>query len=321
MGAPEPASRITERIERETGVPGLAALLAERLAPADLTSLLLEVARRRAAARTPAQVLAQYEGDRFVRPSGVAPARLLDWERVALTSLPAEFEAVALSPVCPLGTSSVVAGVHQDWAVTTSRGTEVVSDATNVLALEAASRRKRLLRQSPRSAQAVHLAASHRLLRPQFSGDPTRSAHFSLFALVSAGRAGSGSTFELGALDTHLRVHLTALCAFLGSEVPLRVTVSDFSGRDRRREAESILASLRASFGGVTAQPDPERTHGQGYYTGLCFHLYGRANEQEYFLADGGEVDWTQRLLGNAKERLVVSGLGSERVCAVWGDG
>ena len=40
--------KILGRIERETGVADLAALLAERLEPADLHSLLLEVYRRRA---------------------------------------------------------------------------------------------------------------------------------------------------------------------------------------------------------------------------------------------------------------------------------
>jgi hypothetical protein len=42
---------ILHRIEREAGVPGLVDVLAERLAPADLSSLLLEVFRRRAATR------------------------------------------------------------------------------------------------------------------------------------------------------------------------------------------------------------------------------------------------------------------------------
>ncbi|MFN8418836.1 MAG: hypothetical protein U0528_06290 [Anaerolineae bacterium] len=31
--------------------------------------------------------------------------------------------------------------------------------------------------------------------------------------------------------------------------------------------------------------------------------------------ADGGAVDWTQKLLSNAKERCVIGGIGSERVC------
>ena len=35
-------------------------------------------------------------------------------------------------------------------------------------------------------------------------------------------------------------------------------------------------------------------------------------------LADGGVVDWTQRLLSSAKERLVISGIGGEWVCTAF---
>ncbi len=60
---------IVERIERELGIPGLAEMLATQLAPTDLQSLLLEVARRRAAATMPADILRRYATDRFVRPA------------------------------------------------------------------------------------------------------------------------------------------------------------------------------------------------------------------------------------------------------------
>ena len=59
---------------------------------------------------------------------------LAAFDQLAFTLATPEFEPVELSPVCPLGTSSVVAGISQHLAVTTVRNTEVVSDATNVLA-------------------------------------------------------------------------------------------------------------------------------------------------------------------------------------------
>src|SRR5712691_5497546 len=46
-------SRIIERIERDAGVQNLADILAHRLAPTDLQSLLLEVYARRAKKREP----------------------------------------------------------------------------------------------------------------------------------------------------------------------------------------------------------------------------------------------------------------------------
>jgi hypothetical protein len=99
------------RAERATGVPGLAELLAERLTGSDLTSLLLDVARRRAARLEPRDVLAQYERDRFVRPAENAE-RLAEIEQLALSLLPEEFERLELSPLAPLGSGSVLTGVR-----------------------------------------------------------------------------------------------------------------------------------------------------------------------------------------------------------------
>ena len=96
-------SKIIERIEQETGMSGLVSLLSERLEPTDLQSLLLEVYRQRASKRKPSDVLAEYETNRFVRPSALSPARLLEWEQLLLSELPEEVEALELSPVCLLG--------------------------------------------------------------------------------------------------------------------------------------------------------------------------------------------------------------------------
>jgi len=48
----------------------------------------------------------------------------------------------------------------------------------------------------------------------------------------------------------------------------------------------------------------------------VCFKLHA-TNESgdEVELADGGDTSWTRTLLGDEKERLVVSGLGVERLC------
>ena len=107
-------SEIIERIERQVGVLRLVLLLAERLPPTDLQSLLLEVHRLRAKRRQPASLLADYETNRFVRPSSVSPKRLVEWDRIAFAELPPGFQAVSSSAVCPLGTWSVVAPISQN---------------------------------------------------------------------------------------------------------------------------------------------------------------------------------------------------------------
>lgn len=314
-------NKIVKRIEREMGVPGLLSLLAERLAPTDLQSLLLEVYRLRSGRLQPGDILARYEADRFVRPSPVSPGRLLAWEQIAFSLLPPGFQPVALSPVCPLGTCSAVAAVDQNWAVATARHTEVVSDSTNVLALECAVRRRGLLRANPKSAEPVHLAASHRLLRPQHSENPHSFAHFSVFSLCSGGRDLGDAGFEASTLGLHILFYLRALRAFLGPEVPLSVAVTDLSGRGREWLETRILAPVRAGHEGVECVIDQQRTGGRGYYLDLCFHIYAAdPSGQRFELVDGGSVNWTQRLLSNAKERLVISGLGSERLCSVFGE-
>jgi hypothetical protein len=310
-------NKIIARIERELGIPDLATLLAEKLAATDLQSLLLEVYRLRSQKRRPADVLTSYAADRFVQPAAIIPQRLLAWDQIAMSLLPAGFQALELSPVCPLGTSAVIAGLSQDWAVATARNTEVVSDATNVLALECALRRRGLLQTNPKSTEPVHLAANHRLLRAQKYEGVGRQPHFRLLSLCSAGRNVGSESFEVSALVLQIQFYIKALRAFRGPEVRLRLAVTDFSGeKEAAWMEEQLLSPFRDEH--VEAVIDGSRTSGKGYYPGLCFHMYtvnaaGNALE----LADGGGVDWIHKLLGSAKERLVISGIAGERVCSL----
>ena len=313
---------ITERVERELGVPGIASLLAERLEPSDLQSLLLDVYRRVAKRSPLANMLADYETNRFVHPSTFSPVELLDWDRVAFSVLPKEFDAVDLSPVCPLGVSAVMGGLAQDRVVSTIRNSEVVADSTNVLALEAALRRRAHKGAAARSSAAVHLAASHRLLRAQHYHNPKLSAHFKVFSLCSAGRDRGDFAFETDALGVHIAIYLTAIRAFLGSSLRLRVLLTVMDSAPRLADAaEALLARVRTEFAGVDAALNPTRTQGRGYYKTLCFWIEGVMDDAEPMqLADGGCVDWTQRLLSDAKERLVISGVGSDRICGIHRD-
>src|SRR5262245_57638771 len=187
---------ITSRIEERLGVPGLLDRLAA-LPAADLRSLLLETMRRRASEMSPADVLRRYVEDRFVRPSSVDPYRLRAVERTALDLLPDGFDVVELSPVAPLGAVAAVSGLSQNLAVSTVRGSEVVGDSTNVLALECAARRRG-------GAGAVRLCAFHRLLRGQRYEDPSFAAHFALLGLTTAGRDEGSFAFEAAALAEHI---------------------------------------------------------------------------------------------------------------------
>lgn len=295
---------ILRRIERELGVPDIAERLGGRIQQADLHSLLLEVFRRRAESRSPADVLADFASNRFVRPSSADPRALARFDTAAFAALPTDFEAIELSPVSPLGTSSALATVHQDKVLASIRSVEVLSDATNVLALECATRRRK-------SAAPVHLAASHRHLRASFFSGPRMLAHFKIFALCSAGRDSREGRFHPRAIATHLGFYAEVLGAFMGPDFALRFALTDLA-------SESARDVWRLSFPNVEVTLDQERASGRGYYQDACFKIHARDGKGEWVeLGDGGGVDWTAKLLSNAKERTVISGISSERVCGL----
>lgn len=316
-------TRIIDRIERDAGVPDLADVLSDRLAPTDLQSLLLEVYARRAKTRDPKLLLEDHVSNRFAQPSTSNLARLLAWDRTAFSKLPKVFRAVELSPVCPLGTASVLSPISQDWIVSTIRNTEVVADSTNVLALECAVRRREQKDFFTGHADPVHLATSHRLLRGQkISLRPGLLQHFRLFSLCSAGRDPGNLRFETEALRLHIGFFLSTFKKFLGSKTAFRVAVSDFHSRAPRSVVKlTVVEKLRSIHKGVRIEFDQERKQGRGYYGELCFKIFATLLKgKDLELVDGGDVNWTQKLLNNAKERLVISGCGSERVCELSGN-
>lgn len=321
-------SKIIERIERETGIPNLLSLLAEKITPTDLQSLLLEVYRQRAQRQTPAALLADYENNRFVRPATVDPFILLDWELYAYRALPPYFHQIVLSPVAPLGTSSAIALVDQNRVLSTIRNTEVMSDSTNVLALEAASQRRRLLKQNPKSKEVVHLATHHRLLRTQNYGNPKALSHFAIFSMCSAGQDEGSLRFELSAAKIQINAYLYALRTYLGGKVRLRVTLEPFGTEQQNALIEKLLNSLSELFemfkyselANMECVMDTSKG-GHDYYEVFRFHIYAETPGGHWAeLADGGPVNWTQKLLSNAKERCVISGIGSERVCQIYNE-
>jgi hypothetical protein len=263
-----------------------------RLPTSDLQTLLLSVARERAASVSPPDLLRRWSDDRFVRPSTADPRVLNRIDAHLWRLLPPEFEAVELSPVVPVGTSSAMGGVNQNRVVTTMRSAEVLSDSTNALAIEAAARRRR----QPRDGE-VHLAASHRVLRAQVFR-PGMAAHFPLFTLVSTARdTGSGRT-EASLLTRHLAYWHRVLA---GSGATLHYTI--FANGPK-------AGVLRERIAGLPVRELAGRERGRHYYRDLALLI----TDGELELGDGGLTDWTARLLSDVKEKCLVSCLSTERV-------
>ena len=301
--ASDPGAQLA-RVLRALGAESDLPVRLAELHGADLRALMLEVVSRRAAARTPADILRRYELSEQSHASPVAPA-LRKLEAGALALLPAAFTEVTLPPHAPLGVSSVLGRFSQDRVLSTLADTEVMSDSTNMLALECA-RRRRVKRGVE---QQVRLAASHRLLRPR------EGAHFGLLALVSAGRDRGSFQCELDALAEHISWHLRVIAEY-APRLALTVRLTDLSGGPRRAALEhDLLERLAPASPAVSWRMDDERQAGRAYYAQACFAIDAdHAGREPVNLVDGGLTDWTARMLSDRKERLLISGLGSERL-------
>ncbi|HEY7288450.1 MAG TPA: hypothetical protein VH583_01345 [Vicinamibacterales bacterium] len=288
----------------KAGLPaGTYDLLARSLPASRLWSLLLEILDARAKARPISALTTQWDADRFVLPSSVDQRTLGEIDRHLLAAAEA-FESIELSPVAPLGVSSAMGRSSQNRVLSALRGTEVVSDPTNVLALECARR----LRGAPDAH--VRLATSQRCVRaqeiPRVKGF---TASFRIFCLASAGVERADHAFVVGALGEHIRVMLSALAGLdaHGFAFPdRRVTV--FAAPDRVALGDRIASAC--------GWPDvARRVLEHPYYNGLRYQISARSTDgEELPLIDGGAFDWVARLTSNRRAVFVASGLGSQVV-------
>jgi hypothetical protein len=275
--------------------------LTQGLPPNELWSLLLAVLESRAARRTPAMVRQQWENDRFVQPSAIDQRTLnhLDSQLLAAAS---EFEALELSPVAPLGTCSSVALTSQNRIVSTARGTEVVSDPTNVLALECAKR----LRVAPDAV--VKLATSHRCVRAQpVPKRPGFAQHFRMFSLASAAHEQKDHAFLTNALLDHIRTHVAALN---------RLEQNGYHFPDRKLRLLATPERMHVAnrlANAMTDLPVAVTSLEHKYYDGLRFMLEVSTPAGDVIpFIDGGAFDWLRKLLANDRMVFVASGMGSQ---------
>ena len=282
--------------------------LNEGLPASELWSLLLGVMEKRARRRNPAALMKQWRNDRFVQPCAIEQ-RVLHEIDTHLLATASQFEAVELAPLAPLGVCASVAVTSQNRIVSTARGTEVVADPTNVLALECAYR----LRDRPRAE--VKLASSHRCTRAQaVPSRPGHAAHFRIFCLASAAHERKDQTFVTGAIAEHIQTHLRALD---------RLEQHGYSFPGRRIELSSTSRCRHLADRIAAAFPDipitqAELTH--SYYDGLRFMIdITVPGGTTLPLVDGGSFDWLRKFSANDKLAFVASGMGSQLVASSLG--
>jgi hypothetical protein len=295
---------VTARARGKADPRELASVLA--LSPSESTPLWLELARRQAQGRKPRDLLGQFERDGYVAPFMLDQRTVHRLDGLALEAA-AEFEAVQLSPVAPLGSCSVLAPTSQHRTLSAARATEVVSDPTNVLALECARRLK------ASAAASVRLCTVHQVLRAQpLPKGADISRHFRLFALAEAGPGEAEDGFEVAAIARQVQLfdRLFDALAQLGCAFPER-NVALYAAERRRTLAARVRARLQAVLPHVAIV---EHAFESRYYDGLRLLFGARAASGETLqIADIGVFDWAARLTSNRRMRFVASGFGLQR--------
>nr|WKN37438.1 hypothetical protein K4G66_01780 [Tunicatimonas sp. TK19036] len=300
-------SKIIKKIQQKLGYSSLLTDLCTKLSGTEFNSLMLELFRERTNTLTPAQLLQQFSSNRFVLPALVDPLAMmemeLEWLRFAKKH---QFQPLALSPLAPLGSCAVVGEVDQNKVVSALRGTEVVSDATNVLALQIAQE----VQKNPDKDRTIRYAAVHRHVRGQSFDNPAFSAHFGVFCLASGGFDSGNYRFEAEQLREHLWLHYQLLARHIDRK---QLIIKLFL----REKNESLRTQLEECLRHLDKDIIIEwvEHYGQGdYYQGVQYKIYWQKNDQRIDVADGGVVDWSQKLLSNRKHRLFISGTGLELV-------
>jgi hypothetical protein len=280
--------------------------LAQGLTGSELQSLLLEVMHARASARNAKDLAAQYRRDPFCARAPVDLRAMLRIDSHLLAAAE-RFEAIEVSPVAPLGTCSVVGLTDQNRVLSALRSSEVVSDPTNVLALECAQQ----LRACPK--RDVHLATSHRVVRAQpVPKQPGHAQHFRLFALASAGVERKDHAFTIDTLALHVRTLLAAFDRLEQDGYALgRRRVEILSSTEKHRLGEHLAQLFDADH----------RPLEHPYYSGgLRYRIWvSVAGFEELPLADGGTFNWLRQLASNRRAVFVGSGLGSQLIALRFG--
>jgi hypothetical protein len=282
--------------------------LATELTGSELQSLLLEVLQRRARRRVPRELVSQYESDSFCAPAAVDQRTSVAIDQHLLAAAES-FEAVELSPVAPLGACSALGLTDQNRVLSALRATEVVSDPTNVLALECARR----LRARPRAAgspAAVHLVTSQRVLRAQpVPKLPGYAQHFRMLALASGGTESKDHAFSVETLLLHIRTALACLDRLEQHGYGFGERSVDVLATEQRR---AVGARVLAGLGALGRSLPLEHRY---YSAGLRYQIWVTAPDGARLpLIDGGAFDWLAQLTSNRRAVFVATGLGAQLI-------
>jgi hypothetical protein len=281
----------------------LHAAISSALSPGQISQFLTSVFQLQTQKITPSELFANWPSHTLSQPANHCPLALRKAELALLTQAKSEgFEPVELSPVAPLGVSSVYKKVHQNRILSALKVSEVVSDPSNMLGLILTENWKK-----HRNLNATHLATVHRCLRPTAENKPLHQPHFLLFALA-AFIPSKDPQLLVASLFQQVQFHLN-LCGPAQIRLSFQAYPGDprlFSELKTRLKIENLPCELRE------ISPPCEGT----YYTGCRVLIDVKINHEWVNMSDLGIVTWPAELSGQGHLRLVISGMGVERYIA-----
>lgn len=281
------------------------------LSKSDLNSLLIELYRRLSVAGSEKELLKSFQSNRFAVPSDVSP---LDFHQLEVDILAhakkSGVESLLLSPVVPFGTSSAFGCVNQNNILSAIRGTEVLSDPTNMLAILIADNYKTGKIQTK---ETVHYCTTARVLRAQAFFQKGYTPSFGIFGFVSSGKDTGSYNCEKELIAKQIHFYLS-LFQKVNPDMKLAITLSKRSGYpDGDGFFDRMSTCIRENAMHIPLTLDTDNEENQ-YYKGLHFKLLACIDNSMVELVGGGFVEWVSTMAGNSKLRCLTSGIGMERL-------
>jgi hypothetical protein len=302
-------NKITKHILDKIGQPELLEQLSG-LSQSELNSLFLEISKAQTNKLMPTDILNSYRSNRFVVPSVIDPIKYYQLEADMTRKARVDgIEPVLLSPVAPLGSCSVFGCVDQNNVVSATRGCEVLSDTSNMLAIYLADK---IGSNEINNKNGVHVCSLDRLTRAQAFEGAGFFAHFGIFCIVSSGKDTGSYSCEVNLLTKQLSFYREFFKT--GYDADMKVVLRKRNGyTDTDGFFAKMLHLMQVQLPDVPITTD-ESNVDNNYYKGINFKIYMLTKTETVEVGDGGFTDWTQKMLGNKKERCLISGLGVDRL-------
>ena len=137
----------------------------------------------------------------------ITQKELHKFQGVFFIIIPDNYESIQMSPLVPLATCSSITKLSQDTRMSTIRNSEIVSDSTTAMALEASLRRKKFMYEKEKMYSVVDLFTFHRILRLQkFDKRKGFLQHFEILGMLSSGRAYGKNSFINKKIFEHIKI-------------------------------------------------------------------------------------------------------------------